>query len=98
MQENQVTGIDLPMKALAWEDENGEVWVTYPDAGWIGARHGLGADSAGAIAAIRSGMSKADHAGRREHERPGCAGHGPRRARHGVPPSRRQSRPPHRFR
>lgn len=58
MQENQVAGIDLPMKALAWEDENGEVWVTYADAAWIGARHGLGADSAEAITAIRSGVAK----------------------------------------
>jgi uncharacterized protein (DUF302 family) len=58
MQENQVTGIDLPMKALAWEDENGEVWVTYPDAAWIGARHGLGTASAEAIAAIASGVAR----------------------------------------
>ncbi len=58
MQENQVSGIDLPMKALAWEDANGEVWITYPDAGWIGARHGLGPDVAEAIAAIRSATSK----------------------------------------
>lgn len=59
MQERQTVGLDLPMKALAWEDENGEVWVTYPDAGWIGARHGLGPDCADAIAAIRSGTSHA---------------------------------------
>ncbi|MCC6791447.1 MAG: DUF302 domain-containing protein [Thermomicrobiales bacterium] len=59
MQENQVAGLDLPMKALAWEDENGEVWITYPDAAWIGARHGLGPECAAAIAAIRSGTSHA---------------------------------------
>ena len=58
MQENQISGIDLPMKALAWEDANGEVWITYPDAGWIGARHGLGPDVAEAIAAIRSATAK----------------------------------------
>ena len=58
MQENQVSGIDLPMKALAWEDADGEVWITYPDAGWIGARHGLGPDVAEAIAAIRAATSK----------------------------------------
>jgi uncharacterized protein (DUF302 family) len=59
MQENQVAGLDLPMKALAWEDENGEVWITYPDAGWIGARHGLGPECADAIAAIRTATSRA---------------------------------------
>jgi uncharacterized protein (DUF302 family) len=58
MQENQISGIDLPMKALAWEDANGEVWITYPDAGWIGARHGLGPDVAADIAAIQSATSK----------------------------------------
>ena len=58
MQANQVVGIDLPMKALAWEDEDGEVWLTYPDAAWIAARHGLGSDVSDAVAAIEAGMSK----------------------------------------
>jgi uncharacterized protein (DUF302 family) len=58
MQANQVAGIDLPMKALAWEDENGETWLTYPDAQWIAERHGLGLELAGTIAAIKAGMAK----------------------------------------
>ena len=58
MQANQITGIDLPMKALAWEDENGETWLTYPDAQWIAARHGLGADVAATIAALEAGLAK----------------------------------------
>src|SRR5260221_5349594 len=29
MQDKQTAGIDLPVKALAWEDEAGEVWLTY---------------------------------------------------------------------
>jgi uncharacterized protein (DUF302 family) len=29
MLRNQTIGIDLPMKALAWEDERGQVWLTY---------------------------------------------------------------------
>jgi uncharacterized protein (DUF302 family) len=29
MQEEAVIGIDLPMKALAWEDEDGVVWLAY---------------------------------------------------------------------
>ena len=59
MQENQVAGLELPMKALAWEDENGAVWVTYPDVAWIGARHGLGPGAAAAIAAIGSATAEA---------------------------------------
>lgn len=38
---NQTAGIDLPMKALAWEDADGQVWLTYNDPGYIAARHGI---------------------------------------------------------
>ena len=37
----QTAGIDLPMKALAWEDENGQVWLTYNDPAFIARRHGI---------------------------------------------------------
>jgi len=33
--------IDLPMKALAWEDSNGKVWLTYNASGLLHERHGL---------------------------------------------------------
>jgi uncharacterized protein (DUF302 family) len=58
MQERQTAGIDLPIKALAWEDENGLVWLTYNTGTWIGARHGLGEQSSAAIAAIDAGLAK----------------------------------------
>jgi uncharacterized protein (DUF302 family) len=38
---NQVAGIDLPMKALAWEDEKGQVWLTYNDPNYIAERHNI---------------------------------------------------------
>jgi len=38
---NQTAGIDLPMKALAWKDKNGQVWLTYNDAAYIANRHGI---------------------------------------------------------
>ena len=37
----QTSGIDLPMKALAWEDEKGQVWLTYNDPAYIAKRHGI---------------------------------------------------------
>jgi len=58
MQERQTAGIDLPLKALAWEDENGRVWLSYNTGSWIGARHGLGNQSSPAIAAIDAGLAK----------------------------------------
>lgn len=35
----QTTGIDLPLKALVWQDEAGQVWLGYNDPAWIAARH-----------------------------------------------------------
>jgi uncharacterized protein (DUF302 family) len=58
MQDRQLAGIDLPVKALAWEDESGKVWLSYNDAEWIARRHGLGAASAEAVGAIAAGMAK----------------------------------------
>lgn len=56
MQDRQTAGIDLPVKALAWEDELGAVWLTYNEAAWIAARHSLGASSKSAVDAIEAGM------------------------------------------
>lgn len=52
MQDGQSAGIDLPLKALVWEDADGKAWLAYNDPAWIAQRHGLGAASAAAIKAI----------------------------------------------
>ncbi len=39
MQCQQSAGIDLPLKALVWQDEMGQVWFGYNDPAWLGARH-----------------------------------------------------------
>ena len=44
MQSAPTIGIDLPMKALVFEDEQGEVWLTYNDPGWLATRHGVGGE------------------------------------------------------
>jgi uncharacterized protein (DUF302 family) len=56
MQDQQTAGIDLPVKALAWEDANGKVWLTYNDGAWIAERHGLGAKGADTVKALATGM------------------------------------------
>ncbi len=38
---NQSAGIDLPMKALVWEDADGQVWIGYNDPAWIAERHDI---------------------------------------------------------
>jgi uncharacterized protein (DUF302 family) len=35
----QSVGIDLPLKALAWQDVSGQVWLGYNDPQFIAARH-----------------------------------------------------------
>jgi uncharacterized protein (DUF302 family) len=41
MQSKQTAGIDLPLKALIWEDEAGKVWLTYNRADYVAKRHGV---------------------------------------------------------
>ena len=61
MQSRQAMGIDLPLKALAWEDPAGDVWLTYNDPAWLAARHGLtneGGDTTNAMAAALAMLAK----------------------------------------
>jgi uncharacterized protein (DUF302 family) len=37
---SQTVGIDLPMKALVWQDASGQVWLGYNDPAYLAARHG----------------------------------------------------------
>lgn len=39
MQCTQTTGIDLPLKALVWEDANQQVWLGYNDPAYLAERH-----------------------------------------------------------
>lgn len=41
MQSAPTIGIDLPMKALVFEDDDGQVWLTYNDPGWLATRHAV---------------------------------------------------------
>ncbi len=38
---SQSAGIDLPQKALIWEDSAGKTTLTYNDPGYLSERHGL---------------------------------------------------------
>ena len=41
MQSAQTIGIDLPLKALVWEDASGTTWLSYYEPSWIAQRHGV---------------------------------------------------------
>ena len=40
MQAVQTMGIDLPLKALVWQDAAGKTWLGYNDPSWLARRHG----------------------------------------------------------
>src|SRR3954465_11103235 len=42
MQAAQTIGIDLPLKALVWQDEAGSTFLSYNDPAWLAKRHGVG--------------------------------------------------------
>jgi len=41
MQCRQSVAIDLPQKALIWEDEKKQVWLSYNDPGYLAKRHNI---------------------------------------------------------
>jgi uncharacterized protein (DUF302 family) len=41
MQSAQTIGIDLPLKALVWQDAAGKTWISYNEPKWIAQRHGV---------------------------------------------------------
>ena len=49
MQLEQTVGIDLPLKALAWEDASGKTWLSYNEPVWLAARHHI-AEQGGNVA------------------------------------------------
>jgi len=61
MQSVQTVGIDLPLKALVWEDTAGTTWMSYNQPGWIAQRHSVANAEpvVSKMAAALSAMSKA---------------------------------------
>ena len=41
MQSIQTVGIDLPLKALVWQDASGTAWLSYNDPAFLARRHGV---------------------------------------------------------
>jgi uncharacterized protein (DUF302 family) len=52
MQAGQSIGIDLPLKALVFEDADGRVSLSWNDPHWLAQRHGLGATLAPVLDAM----------------------------------------------
>jgi len=53
------TAIDLPLKALVWEDADGKVWLSYNSPDYLQQRHGFPADLKKNVAAIEPLLAQA---------------------------------------
>lgn len=54
-----MAAIDLPLKALAWQDKNGKVWLSYNDPMHLKRRFGLTDDQINPIAGSGSLIEQA---------------------------------------
>jgi uncharacterized protein (DUF302 family) len=52
MQQAQTIGIDLPLKALVWQDEAGTTWLSYDEPAYLAQRHGVGEPATAAVNAM----------------------------------------------
>jgi uncharacterized protein (DUF302 family) len=57
MQAAQTIGIDLPLKALVWQDASGGTWLSYNDPSWLAQRHGLGKEVEASVAAMAAALA-----------------------------------------
>jgi uncharacterized protein (DUF302 family) len=57
MQSDQTMGIDLPLRALVWQDAAGNTWLSYNDPSWLAQRHGLGAEAATTVRALTAALN-----------------------------------------
>src|SRR5271166_6200861 len=52
MEMAQTIGIDLPLKALVWQDAAGATWLSYNDPDWLAERRGLSPKPAASLNAL----------------------------------------------
>jgi uncharacterized protein (DUF302 family) len=57
MEAVQSIGIDLPLRALVWQDAEGKTWIAYNNPDWIGARHHIGAGLETSIHAMTAALT-----------------------------------------
>ena len=57
MQSVQTIGIDLPLKALVWQDASGDTWLSYNDPAWLAQRHGLGGETDAAVGVMTGALA-----------------------------------------
>ena len=57
MQAAQTIGIDLPLRALVWQDASGDTWLSYNEPSWLARRHGLGPATEATVVALSNALA-----------------------------------------
>jgi len=57
MKSVQTIGLELPLKALVWQDASGNTWLSYNDPAWLAKRHGTGAETEPAVNNMTAALS-----------------------------------------
>jgi uncharacterized protein (DUF302 family) len=57
MQSVQTIGIDLPLRALVWQDASGNTWLSYNDPAWLAKRHRLGHEADAMVSAMATALT-----------------------------------------
>jgi len=56
MQSVQTIGLDLPLKALVWQDISGKTWLSYNDPAWLARRHGLSSEAEAVVGIVTAAL------------------------------------------
>ena len=56
MQSVQTIGIDLPLRALVWQDASGNTWLAYNDPAWLAKRHGVSGAAEAAVGLMTAAL------------------------------------------
>ncbi len=59
LQASPRAGLDLPLKALAWQGAGGETWISFNAPSYVGTRHGLSPDLVAKIAGVAALIEEA---------------------------------------
>jgi uncharacterized protein (DUF302 family) len=57
MQAVQTIGIDLPLKALVWQEASGTAFLAYNDPAWLAHRHALSDEAATAVSNMTAALN-----------------------------------------
>ena len=57
MQDVQTIGIDLPLKALVWQDESGKTRISWNEPHWLAVRHGVVKGHEATLAAMAAALA-----------------------------------------